>query len=94
MAAAEACAVSLLVLNIRNQGASLTPRARAVSVECLKECRQGMRFVADAPADYGEFVACASAHGDEVRRDLTVLARDERGELTHRVHIEWLLEPK
>lgn len=94
LAAAEACSVSLLVLNIRNQGAALTPRPRAVSIECLDECREDMAFHVEDGEAYGAFVAEAVAHGDEVRRDLTVLGESADGRITHRVHIEWVLEPK
>ena len=94
LAGAEACAVSLLVLNIRNQGAALTPSVRAVSLECAEAVRHDLRFeVADGEA-FGAFVAEAVAAGDEVRRDLTVLARAPGGRITHRVHIDWALAPK
>lgn len=94
LAAAESCALSLLVLNIRNQGAALTPRARAISIECLEDNKEDMSFEVEDGEAFGAFVAEAVSHGDIVLRDLTVLGHTASGKLTHRVHIEWVLEPK
>ncbi len=95
VAAAEACSVSLLVLNIRNQGAQVSPRPRAVTVENMEEAREDLLFEVEDGTAYGAFVAEAIAHGDEVSRDVTVLGRAaSSGRLVARVHIEWVLEPK
>lgn len=92
--AAEAASVSLLVLNIRNQQAAVVPRVRTLRVEAMRDVHEPLTLICERGLIYGEFVAMAKLLGEPLPKELVVEAQTAKGEVTHRVYIEWELAPK
>ncbi|MEM1348744.1 MAG: hypothetical protein AAGI01_09330 [Myxococcota bacterium] len=93
VAAAEAAAVSLLVLNVRNQGASLTAHVRSLAIKTVAEVDEEILFECEDGPSYAQFVADAAESGKETW-ELSVVGHTRGGTLTHRVDIIWELAAK
>jgi len=93
VAAAEAAAVSLIVLNVRNQGASLTAHVRSLAIKTFAEVDEELVFECEDGPSYAQFVADAAKSGKETW-ELSVVGQTRGGTLTHRIDIIWELIAK
>lgn len=90
-AAAETASVSLLVLNIRNQNASLKPVLKTMSMETLiEDVQEDVWLVCEEPEHYAEMVHAGTTQTD-VEMTVSVRARTYAAQVTHRFEFTWIL---
>ncbi len=92
-AGAEIASAALLVINMRNQGASLTPALLDMSVALERPVREGLRLSCIKGGDYPQFVADAIAQGG-AEREVEVNAMTVSGEQLGVIRMRWRLNPK
>ena len=93
LAAAQVSSACLWVINIRNQGASLTPVPVSVTVESEQLIKEELTFVCLEGDRYPEAVARATK-GESVEEEMAVEGMNARGQVVCTVRLKWRLDPK
>lgn len=94
LAAAEIASASLMVINIRNQGAALNPRVVNVLLGAATPVKEDLIFTCEHGEGYGQLVADAAATGETIRRLFTVVGKTRGGQEAFSVQLEWEVAPK
>ena len=92
-AAAEIASVSLWVINIRNQGASLVPVPVSVTVEAEQPITTDVTFRSLGGERYADAVLEAS-RGERIEEEVQVEGLDASGRRQCLVTLRWRLDPK
>ena len=93
LAAAQIASACLWVVNIRNQGASLTPVPVSITIEAPQLIKEELTFVCLEGDRYPEAVASA-ARGEAVEEEVTIEGINDSGQTLCQVRITWRLDPK
>lgn len=94
LAAAEIASASLMVLNIRNQGAAISPRVVNVLLGAAAPTHDDLIFTCEHGEGYGQLVADVAATGQTMRRLFTVVGKTPGGQEAFSVQLEWEVAPK
>lgn len=96
ISAAEMCSAALMMLNLRNQGATARPRAERVVLEAIDAPNQPelMTFETEEGERYGAMVARSIENRKTtIQEEFHILVRNAHGEPAYRVSITWALVP-